>query len=101
MIADKASDLIRGRTALEAVVVGSLRLLGARIHIGARLCNIVHSGTTRVAGNDDNTDFHTVALTERSLRPGTVYADPFRTCCEGCCEASREEQAVDAWLRGL
>ena len=33
MIADKASDLIRGRTAPEAV--GSIRWPGARIHIGA------------------------------------------------------------------
>jgi hypothetical protein len=39
--------------------------------------DVVHSGTTRVAGSDDNTDFYTVALTERSLRPGTVYADPY------------------------
>ena len=35
MIADKASDLIRGLTAPEAVVVGSIRWLGARTHIGA------------------------------------------------------------------
>ncbi len=39
--------------------------------------DVVHSGTTRVAGKDDNTDFYTVALTEQSLRPGTVYADPY------------------------
>jgi hypothetical protein len=39
--------------------------------------DVVHSGTVRVAGNDDNTDFYTVALTQQSLRPGTVYADPY------------------------
>jgi hypothetical protein len=39
--------------------------------------DVVHSGTVRVAGNDDNTDFYTVALTQASLRPGTVYADPY------------------------
>jgi hypothetical protein len=39
--------------------------------------DVVHSGTVRVAGNDDNTDFYTVALTPQSLRPGTVYADPY------------------------
>ena len=27
--------------------------------------------------NDDYTDFYTVALNERTLRPGTVYADPY------------------------
>ena len=39
--------------------------------------DVVHSGTTRVSGKDDNTDFYTIALTEQSLRPGTVYADPY------------------------
>ena len=27
--------------------------------------------------NDDNTDFYTVPLTQQTLRPGTVYADPY------------------------
>ena len=39
--------------------------------------DVVHSGTVRVAGNDDNTDFYTVPLTQKTLRPGTVYADPY------------------------
>lgn len=39
--------------------------------------DVVHTGAVRVAGGDDNTDFYTVALTERALRPGTVYADPY------------------------
>jgi hypothetical protein len=39
--------------------------------------DVVHSGAVRVSGNDDNTDFYTVALTPQSLRPGTVYADPY------------------------
>jgi hypothetical protein len=39
--------------------------------------DVVHSGAVRVAGNDDNTDFYTVALTQQALRPGTVYADPY------------------------
>jgi hypothetical protein len=39
--------------------------------------DVVHSGTVRVAGNDDNTDFYTISLTEQTLRPGTVYADPY------------------------
>ncbi len=37
----------------------------------------MHSGTVRVAASDDNTDFYTVALTQQTLRPGTVYADPY------------------------
>jgi hypothetical protein len=39
--------------------------------------DVVHSGTVRVAANDDNTDFYTIALTQQTLRPGTVYADPY------------------------
>lgn len=39
--------------------------------------DVVHTGAVRVAGGDDNTDFYTVSLTERALRPGTVYADPY------------------------
>ncbi len=39
--------------------------------------DVVHSGSVRVSANDDNTDFYTVPLTEQSLRPGTVYADPY------------------------
>jgi hypothetical protein len=39
--------------------------------------DVVHTGSVRVAANDDNTDFYTVPLTEQTLRPGTVYADPY------------------------
>jgi hypothetical protein len=31
----------------------------------------------RTLGSDDNTDFYTVPLTQETLRPGTVYADPY------------------------
>ena len=31
----------------------------------------------RTLANDDNTDFYTVPLTQETLRPGTVYADPY------------------------
>jgi hypothetical protein len=39
--------------------------------------DVVHTGAVRVRGADDNTDFYTIALTEKTLRPGTVYADPY------------------------
>ncbi|HEY5068088.1 MAG TPA: hypothetical protein VIJ04_25090 [Xanthobacteraceae bacterium] len=39
--------------------------------------DVVHTGAVRVAANDDNTDFYTVPLTRQTLRPGTVYADPY------------------------
>jgi hypothetical protein len=37
----------------------------------------VQSGNGRTAASDDNTDLYTVPLTEATLRPGTVYADPY------------------------
>ena len=39
--------------------------------------DVVHTGAVRVMANDDNTDFYTVPLTQQTLRPGTVYADPY------------------------
>jgi hypothetical protein len=39
--------------------------------------DVVQSGAVRVAATDDNTDFYTVPLTQETLRPGTVYADPY------------------------
>jgi hypothetical protein len=39
--------------------------------------DVVHSGSVRVSGNDDKTDFYMVPLTQDTLRPGTVYADPY------------------------
>lgn len=41
------------------------------------LADTVHSGTPRTAGDDDETNFYPVRLSERSLRPGTIYADPY------------------------
>jgi hypothetical protein len=37
----------------------------------------VHSGSGRTALNDDHTDYYPVPLTQETLRPGTVYADPY------------------------
>ncbi len=37
----------------------------------------VHSGSGRTANSDDNTDYYPVPLTQETLRPGTVYADPY------------------------
>jgi hypothetical protein len=39
--------------------------------------DVVHTGAVRVSGNDDNTDFYTISLSQKTLRPGTVYADPY------------------------
>ena len=37
----------------------------------------VQSGAVRTLASDDNTDFYTVSLTQETLRPGTIYADPY------------------------
>jgi hypothetical protein len=37
----------------------------------------VHSGTARTSLDNENSDYYPVALERSSLRPGTVYADPY------------------------
>jgi len=37
----------------------------------------VQSGTARTAGNDDHTDLYPTRLAADTIRPGTVYADPY------------------------
>jgi len=37
--------------------------------------DVVHTGAVRAG--DDNADFYIVPLTQETLRPGTVYADPY------------------------
>jgi hypothetical protein len=41
------------------------------------LANGVHSGSARPLATDNNTDHYTVALSQNTLRPGTIYADPY------------------------
>ena len=42
-----------------------------------RVIDGVHSGTARTALDDENSDYYPVSLERKSLRPGTVYADPY------------------------
>ncbi len=41
------------------------------------VADAVHSGTARTALADNNTDLYPVALSQQTLRPGDVYADPY------------------------
>jgi hypothetical protein len=41
------------------------------------MMNGVHSGTGRTALDNENSDYYPVPLLRESLRPGTVYADPY------------------------
>lgn len=41
------------------------------------LANGVHSGSGRTAAADNKTDYYPVSLKQETLRPGTIYADPY------------------------
>jgi hypothetical protein len=56
------------------------RHLGLVPTFGAYLQTVadaVHSGSARTALADNNTDQYPVPLTHETLRPGTIYADPY------------------------
>jgi hypothetical protein len=42
-----------------------------------RIMDGVHSGTARTALDNENSDYYPVSLNRASLRPGTVFADPY------------------------
>lgn len=42
-----------------------------------QVANVVQSGTVRASAEDNRNDFYDISLTTESLRPGTVFADPF------------------------
>jgi len=67
-------------TALAPAGVTPPKRSGATLSFGEYLRivgDVVHSGSVRTSASDDNTDFYTVPLTQETLRPGTVYADPY------------------------
>jgi len=61
--------------------LAALKRLGLAAGFGEYLRSAVadgvHSGSGRTALNDDNTDYYPVPLNEATLRPGTVYVDPY------------------------
>jgi hypothetical protein len=50
---------------------------GFGYYVRTTVANGVHSGNGRTASDDDDTDYYPVSLTQETLRPGTVYADPY------------------------
>nr|WP_244438671.1 hypothetical protein [Hyphomicrobium nitrativorans] len=50
---------------------------GFGFYLRTTVANGVHSGSGRTAADDNNTDYYPVPLTQESLRPGTIYADPY------------------------
>jgi hypothetical protein len=54
-----------------------LGLVGAFGEYMRTVADAVHSGTGRTALADNNTDYYPVLLSQETLRPGTIYADPY------------------------
>jgi hypothetical protein len=50
---------------------------GFGYYVGTTVANGVQSGNGRTQAGDDNTDYYPVPLKEETLRPGTIYADPY------------------------
>jgi hypothetical protein len=46
-------------------------------YLGTTVADGVHSGSGRTRLSDENTDHYPVPLNQETLRPGTVYADPY------------------------
>jgi hypothetical protein len=46
-------------------------------YLRSTIADGVHSGSGRTPANDDKTDYYPVPLRQDTLRPGTVYADPY------------------------
>jgi hypothetical protein len=50
---------------------------GFGYYLRTTIANAVHSGNGRAAADDDDSDYYPVPLSEDTLRPGTIYADPY------------------------
>jgi hypothetical protein len=50
---------------------------GFGYYLRTTVADAVHSGSGRTALADDNTDYYPVPLKQETLRPGTIYADPY------------------------
>ena len=50
---------------------------GFGYYLRTTLADAVHSGNGRTTADDNDTDYYPVSLTAQTLRPGTIYADPY------------------------
>jgi hypothetical protein len=82
--------------------LAALKRLGLAAGFGEYLRSAVadgvHSGTGRTALSDDNTDYYPVSLKEDTLRPGTVYIDPFGHVLVLARRVSQSEDAAGLFL---
>ncbi|MGC1368443.1 MAG: hypothetical protein WA831_01200 [Methylovirgula sp.] len=56
---------------------GQAGLAASFRHFLPMLADAIQSGNGRTSASDNNTDFYPVPLTQETLRPGTIYADPY------------------------
>jgi hypothetical protein len=45
--------------------------------VRTRVADTVHSGTGRTRAEDSDTDYYPIEVSRETLRPGTIYADPY------------------------
>ena len=50
---------------------------GFGFYLGRTVADGVQSGNGRTPASDDNTDYYPIPLKQETLRPGTIYADPY------------------------
>ncbi len=82
--------------------LAALKRLGLAAGFGEYLRSAVadgvHSGSGRTALSDDNTDYYPVPLKEETLRPGTVYVDPYGHVLVLARRVSQSENAAGLFL---
>jgi hypothetical protein len=82
--------------------LAALKRLGLAAGFGeylrAAVADGVHSGSGRTALSDDNTDYYPVPLKEETLRPGTVYVDPYGHVLVLTRRVSQSEDAAGLFL---
>ena len=65
------------RAAPKHTALKSMGLAAAFRHYLPDVADVVQTGAVRVSATDEKTDFYTIPLAQSTLRPGTVYADPY------------------------
>jgi hypothetical protein len=82
--------------------LAALKRLGLAAGFGEYLRSAVadgvHSGSGRTALGDDNTDYYPVPLKEETLRPGSVYVDPYGHVLVLARRVSQSEDAAGLFL---
>jgi hypothetical protein len=66
-----------GWASIVGPAAGQQGLVATFAHYLRVVADGVQSGNGRTSATDDRTDFYPVALTQETLRPGTIYADPY------------------------